>query len=505
MTSPISTLQILYLIIIILYCACEGNNDVKQPPFIDPCPYEDITGTCCEINEASCLGICFGLNECIGVDFYLTTPDKSNLLSLKTSGISAMTDTKNFTITVSEETIYQEMDGFGYTLTGGSAMLIYNMAYSNRASLLEELFGNGTNSIGVSYLRISIGSSDLDQTTFSYNDLPSGQTDLSLDNFSLSPDMINLIPTLNEILSVNPHIKILATPWSAPAWMKTNNSTVGGQLLPQYYDTYANYFVKYIKGMSDHGITIDAITIQNEPENPFNNPSMLMTFNEQKIFIKNYLGPIFTTENISTKIIIFDHNLDNINYPISILNDPIARSFVDGSAFHLYAGDINNMSLVHDAHPDKSVYFTEQWMETPGDFYGDMSWHMRNLMIGAPRNWSRNVLQWNLAADINSDPHTIGGCTDCLGALTINGNSVIRNPAYYVIAHSSKFVPPGSVRIASSTSSDFPNVAYKTLTGKTVVIVLNDSDRYSNLNINVETAPISVSIPAASVATLIWN
>ena len=459
----------------------------------------DANGTAIE----DCLGVCDG--ECIGVDFYLTTPDQSNLLALKTSGISVMTDTNNFTITVSEETTFQDMDGFGYTLTGGSAMLINNMAYSNRASLLEELFGSGTNSIGVSYLRISIGSSDLDPTTFSYNDLPSGQTDVSLDNFSLSPDMTYLIPTLNEILAINPDINILATPWSAPIWMKINSSTVGGHLLPQYYSTYANYFVKYIKGMAAEGITIDAISIQNEPENPFNNPSMVMNSSAQKTFIKDYLGPAFANENISTKIIIFDHNLDNINYPISILNDAIAHSFVDGSAFHLYAGDINNMSLVHDAHPNKNVYFTEQWMEAPGDFYGDMSWHMRNIMIGAPRNWSRNVLQWNLAADPNSNPHTIGGCTDCLGAITINGNSVIRNPAYYVIAHSSKFVTPGSVRIASNTSSDFPNVAYKTPTGKTVVILLNDSGTQSNLNINVESEPISVTIPKRSVATFIWN
>lgn len=442
--------------------------------------------------------------EEVNVGFYLTTPDETNLLAPTTSGIFPLATNTNFTINVSEATTYQEMDGFGYSLTGGSAMLINSMSSSSRLTLLQELFGTGESSIGVSYLRVSIGASDLDATTFSYNDLPSGQTDVNLDNFSLNPDMANLVPVLNEILAINPNIKILATPWSAPTWMKTNNSTIGGELLPQYYDTYANYFVKYIQEMATQGITIDAITIQNEPENPYNNPSMVMSAEQQKTFIRDHLGPTFQTENIATKIILFDHNLDNPDYPISIMNDASAKSYVDGSAFHLYAGQISSMSLVHNAHPDKNVYFTEQWIQAPGNYYSDIRWHMRELMVGAPRNWSKNVLQWNLAADPNSDPHTDGGCTECLGAITIAGNTVQRNPGYYIIAHSSKFVPPGSVRIESNTSSEFPNVAYKTPDGKIVVVVLNNSDVQNALNINAAEEPITVTMPAGSVATFIW-
>ncbi|WP_229731271.1 glycoside hydrolase family 30 protein [Hyunsoonleella pacifica] len=440
----------------------------------------------------------------VNVDFFLTSPDEANLLAETTNGLFPMVTNNNFTITVDEGTSYQEMDGFGYSLTGGSAMLINNMSSSARANLLEELFGTGANSISISYLRVSIGSSDLDANTFSYNDLPSGQTDVNLDNFSLNPDMANLIPVLKEVLAINPNIKILATPWSAPTWMKTNNNTVGGELLPQYYDTYANYFVKYVEGMAAQGIVIDAITVQNEPENPFNNPSMVMSAEQQKVFIRDHLGPLFATENITTKIILFDHNLDNPDYPISIMNDASAKTYVDGSAFHLYAGQISNMSLVHNAHPDKNLYFTEQWIQAPGDFFGDMRWHVRELMVGAPRNWSKNVLQWNLASDPNSDPHTNGGCEECLGAVTIDGNSIQRNPGYYIIAHTSKFVPPGSVRVESSASFEFPNVAYKTPENKIVVLVLNNSDVQKSLNINVQTEPITVTIPAGSVATFIW-
>ena len=229
-----------------------------------------------------------------------------------------------------------------------------------------------------------------------------------------------------------------------------------------------------------------------------------MTAPQQGLFIKNFLGPAFAANNIQTKIILFDHNLDNPNYPISILNDAATKQYVDGSAFHLYAGQIENMSLVHNAHPDKNVYFTEQWVQAPGNFASDIKWHFRELMIGAPRNWSKTVLQWNLAADPNSDPHTPGGCTECLGAITIDGSSFTRNPAYYIIAHSSKFVPPGSVRIESNSTAELPNVAYKTPEGKIVVVVLNNTESQKSFNINVAIEPISTTLPAGAVATFVW-
>ncbi len=441
--------------------------------------------------------------ENVDVAFYLTTPDKTSLVALQENGILPKTDNNNFTINVSENETYQTMDGFGYTLTGGSASLINAMSSSAKSALLQDLFSL-ENGIGVSFLRISIGASDLDENVFSYSDVPAGQTDTNLTNFSIAPDKANLIPVLKEILAINPNIKILATPWSAPIWMKTNGNSVGGKLQTQYYATYANYFAKYIKAMQDEGISIDAMTIQNEPENPFNNPSMLMDANEQKDFIVNHLGPLFASENINTKIILFDHNLDNPNYPISILNDANAKQYVAGSAFHLYAGTIDNMSVVHNAHPEKGVYFTEQWIEAPGDFPADIRWHFRELIIGASRNWSKVVLQWNLAADPNNRPYTDGGCTKCLGAITIDGNNVTNNSSYYIIAHASKFVPQGSVRIGSNSSLDLPNVAFKTPDDKIVVIVLNNTDIQKSFNINVTQEPVSMVLPAGAVATLVW-
>ncbi|CAF5109871.1 unnamed protein product, partial [Rotaria sp. Silwood1] len=214
----------------------------------------------------------------------------------------------------------------------------------------------------VSYLRLSIGASDLDEVVFSYNDLPPGDVDLNMTHFDLGHDRLHVIPILKEILAINPNIKLLGSPWSPPIWMKTNKNSIGGSLLSEYYDAYALYFVRYIQEMKKEGIIIDAITIQNEPLHPGNNPSLLMLDLIQALFIKQSLGPAFRKHSINTKIIIYDHNADRPDYPITVLKDSEASQYVDGSAFHLYAGTINALSSVHDRFPDKNLYFTEQWV-----------------------------------------------------------------------------------------------------------------------------------------------
>lgn len=442
--------------------------------------------------------------EVVNVDFYLTKADRSVLFNKQNTGVSAFSENTNFTINVNGNQTFQEMDGFGFSLTGGSALHINNMSSSNRSSLLNELFKWDNNNIGVSYLRISIGASDLDIAPFSYNDLPAGETDVDMLNFSINKDKEHVIPVLKEILAINPNIKITASPWSAPTWMKTNQSTVGGSLRTEYYEAYATYFVKYIQAMEAEGITINAIIPQNEPLNATNNPSMVMQASEQANFIKNHLGPAFQTANLTTKIIAYGHNPDRTDFPITVLNDAQANPFIDGSSFHLYAGRIDNLSLVHNAHPDKNIYFTEQWVSANEPFSEALKWHTRELIVGAPRNWSKNVLEWNLAADSNQNPHTNGGCTECLGALTIDGNTVTKNVAYYIIAHAAKYVRPGSVRIESNNSLELPNIAYKTPAGQTVVIVLNNTNTKKTFNINVTNEPITTSLDAGAVGTYVW-
>ena len=325
-----------------------------------------------------------------------------------------------------------------------------------------------------------------------------------MDKFSISENQKYLIPVLKEILAINPAIKIMGSPWSPPTWMKTNQNPKGGSLKSEYYDAYAKYFVKYVQAMAAEGITIDAITVQNEPLHPGNNPSLLMEAIDQAEFVKNHLGPTFEANAIATKIIIYDHNADRTDYPISILNDLDAKKYIDGSAFHLYAGNINDLSKVNTAHPDKNLYFTEQWVGANENFEDNLKWHTRELIIGATRNWCKTVLEWNLAADSNLEPHTDGGCTECLGALTIDGNTVTKNVAYYIIAHASKFVRPGSKRINSNNISELPNVAFKAPNGDIVVIVLNNTGVQKTVNINAENESITTTLDAGAVGTYIW-
>ncbi|MEO5594203.1 MAG: glycoside hydrolase family 30 beta sandwich domain-containing protein [Chitinophagaceae bacterium] len=441
------------------------------------------------------------------VDFWLTKSDQSVLLQKQSTTLSFNT-TANTHVNIEVDTTvqYQTIDGFGYTLTGGSAQVINNMAAADKVNLLQELFGSGSTAIGISYLRISIGASDLNAVVFSYDDVPTGQTDAALANFSLDKDKetgTGLIPLLKQIIAINPNIKIIATPWSPPVWMKDNGNSVGGGLQTLYYNVYAQYFVKYIQAMKAEGITITAITPQNEPLNPGNNPSLQMIATQERDFIKNSLGPAFQAAGLTTKIIAYDHNCDHPDYPLTILSDPAAKAFVDGSAFHLYAGDISALGQVHDAYPDKNLYFTEQYTASTGDFGGDLKWHLKNVIIGSMRNWSRNALEWNLANDANFQPYTPGGCNTCKGALTIS-STVTRNVAYYIIAHASKFVPAGSVRIATNIFSNLQNVAFKTPTGKKVLIVENDGTTTAVFNIKFNSKWVPVSLDAGSVGTYTW-
>lgn len=442
------------------------------------------------------------------IESWVTTGDKTSLFSKSTTTL-AFSDSNESSVPVIQidsTQQFQSIDGFGYALTGGSADLIREkLSEAQQNDLLKELFSTDGNGIGISYLRVSIGASDLDDHVFTYNDLPAGQTDPELRNFTLKEDQENLIPTLKKILAINPTIKIMGSPWTSPVWMKTNNLPKGGSLKPEFYSSYAQYFVKYIQGMAAEGITIDAITIQNEPENPNNTPSLVMTAEQQRDFIKGHLGPAFEKEGIKTKIVLFDHNCDHPQYPITILNDSEAKKYVDGSAFHLYLGQIDALSTVHDAHPDKSIYFTEQWTWSKGEFKGDLRWHVKNLIVGATRNWSRNVLEWNLAADQNFDPHTDdGGCSECMGALTI-GNTVTRNVSYYIIAHASKFVRPGSVRIGSTIVDGLHNVVFKTPDGKKVMVVVNDNDAQKTFSFryNGKTST-PTTLQGGAVATYVW-
>ena len=437
--------------------------------------------------------------------FWLTDP-KSGILFQKQADPNSGLGLPTAEISLYPDSTYQSMDGFGFTLSQGSATHFLAMSDSARKAALQELFGDGEKDIRISYLRLAVAASDLNAFPFSYNDLKDPRaTDPTLSQFSLSYDTLDVLPLLAQILEINPKVTLMASPWSPPTWMKDNRDTRGGSLLPEFEASYAQYLIKYIQEMGKRGFTIDALTIQNEPLHPGNNPSLLMLPEQQARFIGQHLGPAFRQAGIKTKIIVYDHNADRPDYPITVLSDPKANPFIDGSAFHLYGGQIEALSEVHRAFPDKHLYFTEQWVGSPGNLEGDIAWHIKNLLIGAPRNWAKTVLEWNISSNPSLKPHTDrGGCDRCLGAVTIDGDAVTRNPAYYVIAHASKLVDPGSYRIGSSTAEGLSNVAFLRADGKQVLIVHNDSKDNKQFEIRSGNQHFKASLPAGATGTWLW-
>jgi len=408
------------------------------------------------------------------------------------------------TIYFNQQIQFQKIEGFGYTLTGGSAALLHQLPSLKRDAILKEIFGQGPNALNVNYLRISMGASDLDPAVFSYDDLVDGAVDPDLTKMSIAKDLEHLIPILKEIKAIQPNLKLMATPWSPPVWMKDNGQSKGGHLLPKYYATYALYFVKYIQLMRANGLIINAVTIQNEPEHGGNNPSMLMTAEEQTKFINNHLGPLFKNQGIKTEIVIWDHNADNPNYPIQILNDSVAKSYVSAAAFHLYLGHESALSKVYHAHPDKKIYFTEQWTGAKGNFAGDFMWHMEHVVIGTMANWSSLVLEWNLANDPNFGPHTLGGCTECLGAMTIAGSEIKRNVSYYIIGQVAPFVPRGATRVeAKSVNPQIQSIGFVRPDGKKVLLALN-TGKECVFTIDFEQKKYNFTLPEKSASTIVW-
>nr|WP_294928518.1 glycoside hydrolase family 30 beta sandwich domain-containing protein [uncultured Flavobacterium sp.] len=442
---------------------------------------------------------------------WITNGAKSKLLNKQSSGASIYDSnaTTDPSISIDFSQKYQEIEGFGAALTGSSALVINSMGTAQKEALIKDLF-SPTEGIGLSYLRLTIGASDFSVSNFSYNDLPQGSTDPALNGFSIAQDETDVIPVLKTALTYSPNIKIMGSPWSAPSWMKTSGSMNGGSLKPEWFDAYGSYFVKYINAYAAHGIRIDAITPQNEPLHEINSyPTMKMTAPDQAEFIKNSLGPKFKAAGISTKIIAYDHNFDVPSYPLTVLGDANAAQYIDGSAFHAYGGDVSAMNQVHAAFPDKNLYFTEvSGGEWSTDFANNLKWSIGNIFIGTTRNWSKNVLLWNLALNTNYGP-TNGGCTNCRGVVTINSSgTVTKNVEYYALAHFAKFIKPGAKRVNSTefdSSQGLKNVAFVNPDGSKILVVLNESEAVRKFAVKIDDKKIVYSLESTAVATFVWE
>lgn len=451
---------------------------------------------------------------------YVTTADKTMLFSKvsKSFGTGINLNIEK-TLSLKPNQTFQTIDGFGVAITGSSCYNLLKMSKEDRTNLLEESF-SVDKGMGYSYIRVAIGCSDFSLDEYSCCDVP------GIENFAMHPyDVRDLYPILKEILAINPNIKIMGSPWTPPRWMKVNNLTdlqpynswTSGQLNPKYYQDYAGYFVKWIQAMEKEGFPIESVTIQNEPLNRGNSASMYMTWQEQRDFIKTALGPKFAEAKLKTKIIVFDHNFnyDNIpdqqGYPLRIYEDSEAAKYIDGAAYHAYGGNSTEFTKIHNARPDKNLYFTEMSIGTWNyTFDGDLMWTMKEIGIGALNRFSKAVIVWNYMLDDKRGPNRQGGCTTCFGAVDINSSdykTLDRKSHYYFIGHMSKVLKSGSLRIG--TSGFLPSGVYATAAlnpdGTYGIVLQNDNSSSIQMTLEDGNHHFDVTLPAKSLTSCIWK
>lgn len=445
------------------------------------------------------------------VQAWITTGDQARIFSEEPSiPISRGTDTTSTVITVDASTAYQTMVGFGAAMTDASAYLIETkISATQRDALMQDLFGRNPG-IGLSFVRVPMGASDFSLRQYSYDDVGANQTDSTLSRFSIAPDSAFKIPALRQALALDPQLTVMASPWSAPGWMKTTGSLIKGTLLPRYYDSFAEYFARFIDAYKASGIPISAITIQNEPHfEPADYPGMRLDDTTRATIIGQHVGPLLASRAPDVRILDWDHNWDDPNAPLTVLANAQAARYVSGVAWHCYAGDVSAQQIVHDRHPDKDTWLTEcsggAWAPSWSD---DLVWFVGTLVIGSTRDWARGVLLWNLALDENDGPHT-GGCNNCRGLVTIDSQhgTVTRNVDYYALAHVSKFVRPGARRIASATGvNGLKSVAFQNADDASkALIVLNTATVARRFAVHDGSSSFRYTLPAASVVTFTWR
>lgn len=437
---------------------------------------------------------------------WVTTGDRTELLHEQAPvPWSAAPPSDRPTITVDASQRFQTMVGFGAAVTDASAWLIQTrMNAAQRDALLQDLFGRDGEGLGFSFTRVTIGASDFSRSHYSLADA----ADPTLAGFSVAPMAAEVFPTVRQALAINPELKVMASPWSAPGWMKTTGSLIQGELKPELYGVYADYLTRYIRGAAAHGVPTDYLSIQNEPDfEPDSYPGMRWAPEGRARFIGRNLGPAFRDAGLSTQILDWDHNWDKPEQPLAVLADPVANPFVSGVAWHCYGGEVAAQGQVRDAHPDKDVFFTEcsggQWAP---DFSDSLMWTTKNLIIGSTQQWARGVLMWNLALDEAYGPHA-GGCGDCRGIVTIDSRTgaVTRNQEYYAFGHASRFVRPGARRIGVAAPDGLQAVGFVNPDGSRALIVLNDTASAAEFAMREGESAAPVRLPARAVGTFVWS
>jgi glucosylceramidase len=463
---------------------------------------------------------------------WITTPDGANKMTDAGTVPFTSTPATAPTVVVDPSRTFQTMSGFGASITDSSAAVLYSLPPQARDDAMRSLFDPRSGD-GLSYLRQPVGASDFVTADYTYDDMPAGQTDYALRNFTIAHDQQQILPLLRQAKWLNPQLQINATPWSPPAWMKTGESLVGGRLIddPRIYHAYAAYLVKFIQAYRANGVGIDTIAVQNEPQNrhPSGYPGMDMPSWQQNKVIEE-LGPMLRGARLDTKILAYDHNwsehpgdiqntpadevADINNYPQNVLNSPAAK-YIAGVAYHCYSGNPSAMTALHKQFPAKDIYFTEcsgSQSGNPANTFADtLKWHTRNLIIGNTRNWAKTVINWNLALDPSGGPH-VGGCGTCTGVVTVNPDgTVTRNAEYYTLGHLARFVKPGAVRIASTSfgttgwNGQVMDVAFRNPDGSTVLVAHNENDNPQTFAVREGNRSFTYTLPGGALATFVWR
>jgi glucosylceramidase len=452
----------------------------------------------------------FAANETVNV--YLTTTGDSGGRTV-TRGLQQQTPVSfagssanaDQTITVNENTTYQQFEGAGADFTDTAAYDIKGsgaLSTATQNDVLTKLF-SPANGIGVSAVRNVIGSSDLAQNSYSYDN-----TCCDVSDFSLSRDS-DIMALSKQALNLNPQMFFLASPWSAPPWMKDNNAYSQGYLRSQYYDAYAQYFVKYIQGYQAQGVPIRYVTEQNEPGCCAGYPSMQWTPSGLQYFAKTNLLPALNNAGLSTRLLIGDWNFDTYDTWVApLINDSAIRTNENfgGIAWHNYGGSPSQMTTVHSQFPGVNQYVTEY---SGGTWVGNQQQQDMTDMVNFFRNWGRSWTKWSIAVDENMGPHN-GGCGTCTGLVTVHRNDARKGQVdytveYYTMGHLTKFVKPGAVRIDSTANGTVPNVAFKNPDGSKALIAYNTSGSSQTVKVNWAGQSFTYSLPTRTSATFIWN
>jgi glucosylceramidase len=493
--------------LLVVGAACKGDNNTPEEPVVPP------------------------VEETGDVRIYVTTGDRALDFAKKAVNFNSKASMSPTMITINPTERYQRIDGFGPAITGSTSYNLMHMTAEERTKFLKETFSE-TEGMGYSYVRVPIGCADFSLSEYTcWDDREAG--------FGLTPEETDyVIPVLKEIVAINPKLKVLGSPITCPQWMKVHNLTDmlphnswrGGHLNPAHYQDYGDYFVKWIQAFQQEGIPIYSVTVQNEPLSGTLSASLLMSWEEQRDFVKTSLSPKLKAAGLPTKIYLYDHNYDysaggefgvglddtwtnQKDYPLHIYASGVDDN-VAGAAYHNYGGDPSEMTRVHNLYPDKDLLFSEASLGvwSGRDFYWRLVIDMKQVALGNVQNWCNGVLVWNLMLDYNHGPKRQYGCDECFGSVDIDPadysyKSIIRHSFYYIMGHMSAVVKPGATRIGAGgyTATNFIYSAFENADGSYALVLVNEAEDIKKITINDGTHSFTYDIPAQSVVSYLWK